>query len=414
MKRIIIPFFAAIAAMMSVSCDPIEKETKAISGIIKIDDSSIQDIELPNSYTVTLTNTATAEAVTAMSENGLAVFENLIPGLYKATATASISKDGYAYTLTGSESNASFLNDEDEVTLKIAAAKEAALIFKEIYYSGAPDQDKYYMRDQFYEIYNNSSQVVYADGVCIAETIYAKEDNSIIYQYDVPGKDSKDYVFTQLVWQIPGKGTDYPVKPGESIIIAQWGTDHIQVSEGNSKVNLKGAEFEAFCIEKEMWDGTTLTDEAAINMNMATDPQATMGRMPWFWLTPVSGSRYILFKPSNELRKDNYLAPTNSEETLKNVQEILIKDIIDGVQTISDESALKNLGLPAVIDAGAIWCRSAYSGESISRKIKETLENGRIVYQDTNNTTNDFEVNNEPQIRRNGAKVPSWNTWIAK
>lgn len=53
-----------------------------------------------------------------------------------------------------------------------------------------------------------------------------------------------------------------------------------------------------------------------------------------------------------------------------------------------------------------------YVSESIARKVKETREDGTVVYQDTNNTTNDFEVKKDPQLRRNGAKVPSWNSWI--
>ena len=53
-------------------------------------------------------------------------------------------------------------------------------------------------------------------------------------------------------------------------------------------------------------------------------------------------------------------------------------------------------------------------GESIARKIKETRPDGTKVYQDTNNTSNDFEVKKDPQVRRYGAKVPSWNTWINK
>ncbi|MDR0582207.1 MAG: DUF4876 domain-containing protein [Prevotellaceae bacterium] len=46
----------------------------------------------------------------------------------------------------------------------------------------------------------------------------------------------------------------------------------------------------------------------------------------------------------------------------------------------------------------------------MARKIKETKD-GRNIYQDTNNTTNDFEVQDTPAIRRNGANKPSWNTW---
>lgn len=88
--------------------------------------------------------------------------------------------------------------------------------------------------------------------------------------------------------------------------------------------------------------------------------------------------------------------------------------MIDAVQTVSDETGMNVLGLPKVLDAGAIWCSGQYVGESIARKIKETRPDGTKVYQDSNNTTNDFEVKKDPQVRRYDAKVPSWNTWINK
>ena len=53
----------------------------------------------------------------------------------------------------------------------------------------------------------------------------------------------------------------------------------------------------------------------------------------------------------------------------------------------------------------------SYTGQSISRKILSTEDDGRVIYQDTNNTSSDFQVNDTPVVRRNGAGVPSWNTW---
>ena len=76
------------------------------------------------------------------------------------------------------------------------------------------------------------------------------------------------------------------------------------------------------------------------------------------------------------------------------------------------EDNMAYLGLPTVLDAGGIYCSGIYTTESIARKVKETRADGTVVYQDTNNTTNDFEVKSDPTVRRNGAKVPAWNTWI--
>ena len=36
-----------------------------------------------------------------------------------------------------------------------------------------------------------------------------------------PEEDGDDYVYAQTLWQFPGNGTDYPLKPGESCILAQ-------------------------------------------------------------------------------------------------------------------------------------------------------------------------------------------------
>ena len=115
----------------------------------------------------------------------------------------------------------SLLKDGDEVVVSVDAVKEAALVFKEIYYTGfsytpidpatgKPAVDKEtgkpatttYFRDQFYEIYNNSTEVAYADSLCIATIVYASYDYSIIYDWPIENQDQ--YVFASVIWQIPG------------------------------------------------------------------------------------------------------------------------------------------------------------------------------------------------------------------
>ena len=292
------------------------------------------------------------------------------------------------------------------MTVKVDAVKEAALVFKEIYYTGVKD---FYFRDQFYEIYNNSTEVVYADSLCIAETVYASADKSIIYEWPIENADK--YVFVKVVWQIQGDGHSYPIKPGESFVISQWATNHKaeSLSKGVSPVDLTGAEFEAIEKESTAPSGLVLTDNPAINMKKVIQAGYPMPQ----WLTSVSGSQYIIFKPSKPLKNEDFITATNADYNGVG-REVLISDVIDAVQTVSDETGMNVLGLPKVLDAGAIWCSGLYVGESIARKIKETRPDGTNVYQDSNNTTNDFEVKKDPQVRRYGAKVPSWNTWINK
>ena len=418
-KSILCVASLAIAGAAILSCTN-ESKVKAVSVSAEISEENVEEgLPKPETYEVTFTNTSTMQSVSVKSENGTAVATGIIPGLYTVSAYGSAVSGGYTYTYTGTATNVNFAADNDKVTLKVSAVKESALVFKEIYYSGctfvpssAEDSDDgtTYFRDQFYEIYNNSSETVYADGLCFGITVFADYKFETIYDYDIADKDK--YIFMQVIWQIPGDGATYPVKPGESFIISQWATNHKaeNLTEGKSPVDLSGAEFETFIKAGTLWNGITLTDEAAINLERVVDAPANSYLTQY--LTSVSGACYVLFKPSQPLVNDNFIVPTNATPSVNNyAREVLISDVIDAVEAISDETRANVLGLPSILDAGYIWCSNTYCGESICRKIKETKEDGRIVYQDTNNTCNDFEVSTTPTIRRNGAKVPSWNTW---
>ena len=395
-----------LAVLAMVGCQ--KTGTKTISINVKVDETKLvaAGIPSPESYGVKISNFATGSVIETTTENGIATATDIIPGVYTISVSASQNQGGFIYTIAGSESNVSLIADGAEVVVKVDAVKEAALVFKEIYYTGVKD---FYFRDQFYEIYNNSTEVVYADSLCIAETIFASYDKSIIYEWPIENADQ--YVFVKVVWQIQGDGHSYPIKPGESFVISQWATNHKaeSLSKGVSPVDLTGAEFEAIEKESTAPSGLVLTDNPAINMKKVIQAGYAMPQ----WLTSVSGSQYIIFKPSKPLKNEDFITATNADYNGVG-REVLISDVIDAVQTVSDETGMNVLGLPKVLDAGAIWCSGQYVGESIARKIKETRPDGTKVYQDSNNTTNDFEVKKDPQVRRYDAKVPSWNTWINK
>lgn len=396
-----------LAVLAMVGCQ--KTGTKTISINVKVDETKLVSagIPSPESYGVKISNFATGSVIETTTENGIATAVGIIPGVYTVTVSASQNQGGFTYTIAGSESNVSLIADGAEVVVNVDAVKEAALVFKEIYYTGV-DPANFYFRDQFYEIYNNSTEVVYADGLCIAETVFANYDKSIIYEWPIENADQ--YVFARVIWQLPGDGKTYPVQPGESFVIAQWATNHKaeNLSKGLSPVDLTGAEFEA--IEKETtFNGILLTDNPAINMKKVVQAGYAMPQ----WLTSTDGSRYVLFKPSKPLKNEDFITATNADYQ-GTAREIAISDVIDAVQAVNNESGMSVLGLPTALDAGAIWCSGAYVGESIARKIKETRPDGTNVYQDTNNTSSDFEVKKDPQVRRYGAKVPSWNTWINK
>ncbi|MCR5003329.1 MAG: DUF4876 domain-containing protein [Bacteroidales bacterium] len=419
MKKII-TLVAAVAAAASVftACDN-KDDVKTVSAVITVDDSDIESSAKAEAYTVTLTNNSTSLSYTVQTENSIATFDGLVPGVYSATVSAETVVDGFQYVISGSVASESIITEATAITVKVTATKASALILKEIYYNGCTvktpeeagdDYGETYFRDQFYEIYNNSTETVYADGLCLTDNgnSFASYDFSTIYTYDIANPEN--YLFVQTVWTIPGSGTDYPVAPGESIIVAQWATDHNAESLANGKsISTASAEFEALMGESSTWDGTVLTDNDAINMTRTV----LAGYAAPQWLISVYTANIILFKPSVELKNEDFLVANESSYT--KAREILRSDVLDAVQWMEQETDFAeptHRRLPTAIDAGCNFL-TAYNGKSIARKVAGQREDGTYIYQDTNNTTNDFTIET-PVMRRNGAKIPSWNTWANK
>ncbi len=388
---------AAAAALVLAGCD---KEETQVAATVTVDASGLEaGAPVPDSYKVTLSNTSTTEVFTAQTENGSATF-TVTPGIYTILVEGSAASDGNAYTYSGNGRMVA-TSDGAAETVAVTATKAAALIFKEVFYSGHFD---WYFRDQYYEIYNNSDQTVYADGLCIADLDMYDFDGTPI-EYDIP--DAQNYLFSQFVWQVPGDGDDYPLAPGESIVIAQWATNHATDELGGELgKDLYGAEFEAIEGESTLWNGTVITDNPAVNMIK----YASAYTMPQ-WLTSVGGAGLVLFFPTDDMDGTALTYQVGSDSIYGAALAIPVGCVVDVVNTCSDAASATLSNIPASMDAGYVFCSANYSNESIVRKVAETKEDGRVVYKDTNNSLSDFEVSTEPQIRRGGSGTPSWNTW---
>jgi predicted component of type VI protein secretion system len=90
---------------------------------------------------------------------------------------------------------------------------------------------------------------------------------------------------------------------------------------------------------------------------------------------------------------------------------IPIESVVDALENVGNTNQMELKRMPAVLDAGAATVNGTYVAKSVARKVKETRPDGRVILQDTNNSTEDFEVMDLPQIRRYDAQAPSWNTW---
>ena len=394
MKKYII---LALSLLTLAACSQFEEINKArdvepISANVRLYLDPASGIPAPDAYNVRFVNYDEKFEVTKQAgPDGLLSVDGLIPGLYSVSVSAEKKSSGFTYYYSGSVTNKVILNDA-MLTIPVDASAAGALVFKEIYYNGAPG---YYFKDQFYEIYNNSEDVQYVDGLCIG-TLMPATATTTQYKWIVADGHPENYVYLGAVWQIPGSGHDYPVQPGESFIIAQLAMNHPTIKP-ESPVDLSKAEFETFIVNQTV----NPDNPESVNMILKIDFNV-FGTQ---WLSSVFGCAYVIFYPDREFDNTTWVQPDGYTTQAK---EFPISCIIDGVELVNNATKINQKRMPTKLDAGVTYTGATYNGKSVSRKLRETV-GGRNVYQDTNNSTEDFQVNDVAIVRRDGVGIPSWS-----
>jgi hypothetical protein len=317
--------------------------------------------------------------------NGTLKIADIIPGTYNISAVRAITATE-AQTLTGiaqqiqlnAAQNDFTINGTSSLTLKLSGSAAGSLLIKEVYYTGSktPTGGTYFS-DQFVEIYNNSTEVIYLDGLCIAD-LYGNSGlinpNSPITPY----KDDTENSYASNVWRIPGSGKQHPLAPGSSIVIAQDGVNHKEATlNPNSPVDLSNAEWETYNQRDDNRDAD------APNVPNLEKLYFTGG---FDWLLTVFGPGLVIFR-TDDFNKLEKVAIPNS--TLPERIKIPNNLVIDAFEALKDASSVGYKRVPVALDAGFVYAADTYNAESFRRKVVTTI-NGRRILQDTNNSGNDF------------------------
>lgn len=393
------------------------------------------DAEKVDSLTVAVTANVSVEGVSA---EGLTIkFDNytedihlsktltgtnnelsgIIPGIYNVTISGKTTdSNGDEYYLNGTLVNKPLYKGANSINITVGGLKISPLIFKEIFYAGSP---KYYFRNQFYELYNNSSNTLYLDGIYFAELIPTTATTKLPVW---PTSDGDNYCYGNRVWKFPGSGTDYPLKPGESCVISQFAANHkLPIYCPNSPVDCSSSEFEFNMNNKKY------PDQPAVDMvHVFYNGKAEKGSTPQY-LTSVFGGAYVIFQVP---KGDTYDPVGNENLSTRDFgskyatlyAKIPITYVLDAVEAGQNETMINAKRVPGVLDAGMTYVGSTYCSLGVAR-YPLTDDNGNYVYQDcgsmifkdTNNSTDDFQRGVVPELRRYGTKMPSWNhTLIGK
>lgn len=397
LKRVGVTKLIALFLLISVaiSCDSdddipnlgnLEVQVTLASGL---SDISLVDID------VTITQTIDNSILTMNTDaNGLATFSDISVGTYNIIV-AHATDD---YTLSGTANNIVVSKQETVATsVEVNAVNQnGGLVIKEVYTAGSGYVTLF--KDSFVEIFNNSSETLYADGMYIANVFGGSGSSGSVELYSV--LTDTDYVYTDVMSQIPGAGTDYAVESGKSIVIALNAVDYKEGSTTpETQLDNTDATLEHYSIDWLEAQGRygnsyfELDNPAVPNMTNTYMFEGTN-----FFRLSTPGSIVLV---SGDATFDasgivDYTAP-GSTSTSK-LMKISVDNVVDGVDILDNSGAADFKRIPSVIDGGFTYLTAdgavSYTGLSSIRKIDEvaTARFGRTILLDTNNSTVDFEA----------------------
>lgn len=286
--------------------------------------------------------------------------------------------------------NLALLSGEEVVatTIQLTRSQTNALVIKEIYFGGCIGKNgEGYQADQYVTLYNNSQEVIYLDGLCVAVVDPASNIQSPWMKYT----DMARIPVNDLTWQFPGDGKQYPLAPGAETTIATNAVDH------------KGGEYEhtnsvdLSKVDWGFWDVSLKRQAISPGVNpMKLILNLNPGQL--MYSLAVNGSAIMVFKVEGD-GTDTYINdPLNREprpqSSNKNKYYLMIPKtwVIDCVECVNNENQVASKRVPGDMDNGAAYIPgNPYTGKSLIRK-SSSNEKGQLIYQDTNNSTNDLTI----------------------
>ena len=354
---------------------------------------NVTDIQY-GTITLTLTELNRNEKVervfTNLSQNELTL--PLLMGSYEvhiaATVTYTINGETVAGEMSAFVNKVDLLNNSSfPISLSIKA-KGNDFIIEEIFFAGtATPEGKQYFGDQYIKLYNPTDRVLYADGLVLADSEFLTV-TKIDY---TPNIMAEAFTAGSMV-QIPGTGTQYPVQPGKSIVVAEQGINH---KENNpNSIDLSKADFENFYPPRvKDVDGVGVTNNINLHgifiFNNRGNRSYVIARFPEGTTTTTLQYDYE-YKVGTKLMQRQALKIPNNW-------------IVDAVN-LSTKTGFEWIVTSSSLDSG--WAYVANDekdtsryGKSVRRKVLSE-KNGKLIFKDTNNSTDDFEILTTPTLKK--------------
>lgn len=374
----------AVCGLAFVSCSE-DNDEGMKSYKLTVSYSLPSDVEASNVEELKLILGSTAKNDTLSLDANPKEIE-LPQGQYKVTVTGKVADEAKAY-LSGSMSVDLYANTS--VTVNLQKVMQSSLIFKTIHNSGSK---QYYMHESYFEIVNNSDEVQYLDNLILtAPTGNQQTANA----WQANGYEDLYACGQGSVVAFPGNGHDYPLQPGESVLIANDATNH-KLAYGE---DVSQAADYASCPDLSNADWEIYLDYNANDVDYDAPNLKTIfynNQYMFAFGLGVSGRSYVLAKLPEGMTPEAYAALESSvmyepgtSSTSMSYLVIPSKYVLDAVDIYDPETENHYPTFLPQDDATGVKGNPMYSAKCIRRKVTK-IENGRPYYQDTNNSAADF------------------------
>lgn len=380
-------------------------------------------------------NTGTAYDATTDAD-GKAGF-TVPAGIYEASTSETRAKNGYSYVLNGIKSNITVTETwtgEEAVNLDLVESKSGQVIIKELYVGGCPPDEgsRFYQFDKYVILYNNSEQTATLENFCLG-MVNPYNANATINDYvdGVLSYANDNYIPAGCaIWYLP---TTLTIESGKQVVIALNGAINHTITYSHS-VDLSNADYCTYDIE----DFSHTSYYPAPSESIPTSHYFSAykyGQSSGWPLSAVSPAFFIFstqdVTPEVFASTPNYHYTAGREGSATWCCAKVPTDwILDAVEVYSETNvAQSQKRLTAAVDAGYTLLTNqlghtsyrnvnkeatealeantgklvynySYGNDQSGIDAEASLKNGaRIVYKDTNNSTNDFHQRKQASLR---------------
>lgn len=413
---------------------PLSLGQAAISLTGTSDELSGVNVQLRN----TTTNSVFTEATDA---TGTALF-SVPPGIYEASVSVRRSSEGYAYIYNGTSGLITIMNGQrTPASIEVKRARKGQLVIKELYNGGCMRDDgiTQFHYDKYLIVYNNSALPASLSNLCIGIVTPANAQ-AVNHNYDDSGRLTYESEGFTPVWNGIWYFQDaLSLAPYQQVVVNIHGAiDNTQTV--SQSVNFANPDY--YC----MYD----PESGYLNTNYYPTPADVIPTSHYLkavvfglgngWPFSVSSPAVVLFQtkdtaPRNYANDTSNLWYTGGTVGQVNACIKVPNDwIVDAMEVYASgykTSCVKRL--TADVDAGYVWLTNL-QGHSLYRNIDQEatealaenegklvynyslgvdgvtdpsgidaeasiLQGAHIIYQDTNNSTNDFHERQKCSLR---------------